>query len=105
MKMLAIDKHISEKIKVWGAIITGLDEKYGLKRVFKSYRHLNDCSSRIVYYNYYIDVEENEIVEIGIKSSYKNKRYYYKLKNEEFISISIDDILKYFSGEIIWVIG
>lgn len=81
-----------DNVKVWGAIITGLDKKYGFKREFKSYRYINDCSSKHAYYNYYIDAEEGQIIEIGINSAYKNKRYYYICKKGEFESIEVEEI-------------
>lgn len=94
-----IDEYIRDNIKVWGAIITGIDKKYGFKRKFKSYRYINDCSSKHVYYDYYIDVEEGQFFETGMKSAYKNKRYYYQLKDGNFNNVTAKEIMEFFNGK------
>jgi len=94
IKTYTIEKNVRDNIKVWGAIIVGLHPKYNFNRVFSSYRYLNDCSSKHAYYDYYIDVEENQIIEIGIKSQYKNKRLYYHLNNGQFVCIKQEDVVR-----------
>jgi hypothetical protein len=95
-KTMTIETGVRDNIKVWGAIITSLDPKYSFKREFKSYRHMNSCSSKHAYYDYFIDVEEGQFVETSESSQYKNKRYYYHLVNGEFISVDPKDIILYF---------
>ena len=73
---------------------------YGFKREFKSYRYLNDCSSRHAYYDYYIDVEEGQYFETAETSSYKNKRHYFILKDGEFKAVTSKDIMEYYNEKI-----
>lgn len=89
-----IEKNVRDNIKVWGAIIIGKHPQYIFARDFKSYRYLSDCSSRCAYYNYYIDIEEGQIFEIGIKSKYKNKRQYYMVVNGEFKSMTQEEVVR-----------
>lgn len=98
IKTFCIEKNVRDNIKVWGAIITGKHEKYVFDRDFKYYRYLSDCSSKHAYYNYYIDVEEGQYFEIGIKNKYKNKRYYYRLENGEFIPMKQEEVAEVFKG-------
>jgi hypothetical protein len=98
MKTFLISKCERDNVKVWGAIITGLHPKYKFNRDFKSQRFLNDCSSKHAYYDYYIEVEENEIVECCIKSDYKHEKCFYILKDNEFKEIKEKDVYDYFQG-------
>lgn len=100
IETIKIKGYVRDNIKIWGAKITGLDKKYGFKREFTSYKFLNDCSSRYAYFDYYIDVEENDIIEIAEKSFYKNKRSYYIFKNDKLHNINTEDIIKIFGGII-----
>ena len=99
MKTLTIVKSERDNVKVWGAIIIGLNQKYGFEREFKSYRYLNNCSSKHAYYDYYINVEEGQFVETRETGAYKRRGNYYQLKNGEFISISPDEISNFFRKE------
>jgi hypothetical protein len=99
MKTLTIEKSVRDNIKVRSAIIIGLNQRYGFERKFSGYRYINDCSSKHVYYDYYINAEEGDFIETCIKSSYKNKRAYFKLVNNEFISITTKEISNYFRNK------
>jgi len=101
IKTFIIEKNLRDNIKCWGAIITGKDPKYRFERKFTSYRYLHDCSSKFAYYNYYIDVEEGQIIETAIKSQYKNKRYYYILKNGEFKKISQEEVMELINAQTV----
>jgi len=83
-----------DNIKIWGAKIIGPDKKFKIKRSFCSYKYLSDCSCKYGYFDYYIDVNVGDIIEIGEKSKYKNKRTYYKIiENGEMVQISYKDVL------------
>ena len=99
MKTYVITKNERDNVKVYGAIILGLDKKFGFARDFTSYRYLNDCSSKHAYYDYYIDVNEGQFFEIQFKSAYKFKRYYCQLLNNEFISITSEEIKNFFEND------
>lgn len=94
IKTIKLEGCVRDNIKIWGAKIIGVDRKYGFKREFKSFRYLNYCSSNFAYYDYYIDVEENDIIEVGEKSKFKNKRIYYIFKDNILISITLVEIFK-----------
>ena len=99
MKTFTIVKNERDNINVYGAIILGLDKKFGFARDFISYRYLNDCSSKHAYYDYYIDVSEGQFFEIQFKSAYKFKRYYYQLINGEFIETTTKNIIDFFEND------
>lgn len=91
-----IEKGLRDNIKCWGAIITGLDKKFGFKREFKSYRYTNDVSSKHAYYDYYIDVGEGQFFETGLSGSYKKDRKYFQVKNGEIIAIKAEKVVEGF---------
>jgi len=100
IQTFTIEKNVRDNIKVWGAIIKGKDKKYTFSRDFKSYRYLSDCSSRHAYYDYYIDIEDRQIFEIGIKSKYKNKRHFYTFINGDFKSMTQEEVVRFFNEKI-----
>ena len=89
-----ITENERDNVKVWGAIIEGKDKKYGFKRNFKSYRHLISCSSKHAYYNYYIDIPENAIVEVRITGMYKKKSWFIKNENGIFKNINFQNMIE-----------
>ena len=99
MKTFTITKNERDNVNVYGAIILGLDKKFGFKREFSSYRYLNDCSSKHAYYDYYIDVSEGQFIEVQFKSAYKFKRYYYQLYNGKFIDTTSENIIDFFEKD------
>ena len=91
-KTYTIIEEERDNIKAWGAIITGLDNKYGFQRKFQSYRHVAHTSSKHSYYNYYIDVEEGQFIEVNNRK----RREFYKLEDGKFIKTTPEEIKEYY---------
>jgi hypothetical protein len=83
-----------DNIKVWGAEIVGKSQQYGFERNFISYSNVSSTSAKHLYKNTYMDCIEGGVYEMGMKSAYKNKRYYFTIRDGKKVEIGVDEVMK-----------
>lgn len=94
-KMVQMVKHSQKKYTPWVARITGLCNKYGLKREFmrgqKDYSLANSVGSRGVYVYYPLDPG---IYEVNERLTWKRvRRYFIQVQNAEITEITREQVL------------
>jgi hypothetical protein len=85
-----------DNIKVTASIIKGIKKDNTFDKQMKQYRFISECSAKHIYYDYYFDGEDGDLVEIYEKSEYIQNVKYYKVLYGELKEINVGYIVKYF---------